>query len=232
MVGREEEKRRRREERLAAEEARRRHEARMARLRSLAYAVLAVTLLVLASAFLLAKDENASDAPSTGPGGAGFVDAPAPPMRTEGLGEAVALAGCELREDRELPAEHTTEPVTYETNPPTSGPHDPVPADDGAYAPGNVPRLEPTVHALEHGRINIQWRPGTRAERIGQLKSVLDEQDGYHVLLYENQTDMPYAVAATAWTRALTCREITDRTFDAIRAFRARYTDQGPEFVP
>lgn len=232
MASREDEKRRRREERLAAEEAERRRAARASRLQSVAYAVFAVAILVVAGAFILGKDENASDGSPAGTSGGDFMDASAPPMRTENLREAAALAGCKLREDREFPSEHTTEPVNYETNPPTSGPHDPVPADDGAYAPLNVPGLEPTVHSLEHGRINIQWRPGTPPERIGQLKSVFDEREGYHVLLYENQTDMPYAVAATAWTQALTCKEINDRTFDAIRAFRAQFTDQGPEFVP
>ena len=43
---------------------------------------------------------------------------------------------------------------------------------------------------------------------------------------------MPYAVAATAWTHLLGCKKFTNESFDAIRAFRKRYTDQAPEAVP
>jgi hypothetical protein len=52
------------------------------------------------------------------------------------------------------------------------------------------------------------------------------------MLLFENTTNMPYAVAATAWTHSLTCPEMNDKAFDAIRAFRAKYIDKGPEKVP
>ena len=56
--------------------------------------------------------------------------------------------------------------------------------------------------------------------------------NGYHLLLYENSTDMPFAVAATAWDHLLGCPAMNDRVFDAIRAFTATYVDQGPEIVP
>ena len=52
------------------------------------------------------------------------------------------------------------------------------------------------------------------------------------MLLYENTTDMPFAVAATAWTHPLGCPEMNDKVFDAIRTFRAQYIDKGPEKVP
>jgi hypothetical protein len=56
--------------------------------------------------------------------------------------------------------------------------------------------------------------------------------EGYHTLLFENNTNMPYAVAATGWTQMLGCKTMNPKVFDAIRAFRARYTDKGPEFIP
>ena len=57
-------------------------------------------------------------------------------------------------------------------------------------------------------------------------------QDGYHLLVYENTTNMDAAVAATAWGHSLTCAEMNDKVFDAIRTFRNEYIDQGPEDVP
>jgi hypothetical protein len=52
------------------------------------------------------------------------------------------------------------------------------------------------------------------------------------MLLFENTTHMPYAVAATAWGHLLGCPQMNDRVFDALRTFRAAYIDKGPEIVP
>ena len=49
------------------------------------------------------------------------------------------------------------------------------------------------VHTLEHGRINVQYKKGTPAATVAKLEALLAEQnEGYHMLLYEN---------TTAWTR-------------------------------
>ena len=89
------------------------------------------------------------------------------------------------------------------------------------------------VHTLEHGRVNVQYKKGTPAATSRRLEALVTEQnEGYHMLLYENTTDMDAAVAATAWTHSLTCPTMNDKVFDAIRTFRARYIDKGPETVP
>jgi hypothetical protein len=126
--------------------------------------------------------------------------------------------------------------VQYKTNPPTSGSHDPIAAEDGIYPPDGPPDLEQSVHALEHGRINIQYRPGTPAGTIDRLETLLEfevkGEPGYHALLYQNQTNMEPAIAATAWTKSLTCPRMNDQVFDAIRAFWRTNVDKGPEFIP
>ena len=89
------------------------------------------------------------------------------------------------------------------------------------------------VHTLEHGRIDVQYKKGTPAADVAPLEALLAEQnDGYHMLLFENTTGMEPQVAATAWTHSLTCPDMNDKVFDAIRTFRARYIDKGPETVP
>ena len=121
----------------------------------------------------------------------------------------------------------------YKTNPPTSGNHFPEWYDDGVYAPGTTPKLGMLVHTLEHGRIDVQYKPGTSAQDVAKLEALLAEQNqGYHMFLFENTTNMNAAVAATAWTHSLTCPEFNDKIYDAIRAFRARFIDKGPEAVP
>ena len=59
-----------------------------------------------------------------------------------------------------------------------------------------------------------------------------ENEDGYHMLLFENSTKMPFAVAATAWDHQLGCKTMNPKVFDALRAFREAYIDKGPEVVP
>ena len=142
---------------------------------------------------------------------------------------AARAAGCQLEDPQNEGADHVETDVTYRANPPTSGNHHPVPTEDGAYT--TAPKTENSIHSLEHGRINIQFSPDLPQPQIDQLKALFDE-DSYHMLLYPNGTDMPYQVAATAWDHALLCEEFGPEVFDAIRAFKDQYRDQGPEFVP
>jgi hypothetical protein len=160
-----------------------------------------------------------------------FARAPLPPARTANLATAARIAGCRRQSLPDFGRGHTLERVRYRTNPPTSGRHHPLAAGDGAYAADNVPPVGQTVHALEHGRVDFQWRQGLPARAIAQLATLLDQQPR-HTLLFQNQTGMRYAVAATAWRRMLTCPRVTPRLFDALRAFRVKYLDRGPETVP
>jgi hypothetical protein len=162
------------------------------------------------------------------PDPAGFPTSPVPAQRTTVISQAARAAGCTTRSFRSEGRDHTPDPVQYKSNPAHSGSHDPVPAEDGAYT--EAPRTENLVHSLEHGRVIVQFRPSASEELKGQLKSLYDE-DPYHVILTPNP-DMPYEVAATAWTEVLACEQANPQVFDAIRAFKERHRDRGPEFVP
>ena len=70
-----------------------------------------------------------------------------------------------------------------------------------------------------------------------KLRDVANEElqgsAGYHTLVFQNNTDMPYDTAAVAWTRFLGCKgELTEQQLDVMRQFRTAYTDQAPEFIP
>lgn len=86
------------------------------------------------------------------------------------------------------------------------------------------------MHAQEHGRIVLQYRPGLPRRTLGQLVALLEESPE-HVLLVENATEMPCDVAATTWGEGLICPRVNASTFDALRAFRDRFRDRGPEVV-
>ena len=101
------------------------------------------------------------------------------------------------------------------------------------YKPGETPELGNLVHTLEHGRINIQYRAGTPAETIERLETLVlrARRRLPPAALREHHGDGA-AVAATAWDRLLGCPEMNDQVFDALRAFRTAFIDQGPEKVP
>jgi hypothetical protein len=152
------------------------------------------------------------------------------PGRVKALRQLAAAAGCTVRTFPSEGREHVSAAVTYRTNPPTSGPHNPVPAQDGEYVNGPPPK-ERYVHTLEHGRIELQYRPGAPAAARAGLKAVFDE-DTDRMLLFENNTGMPYEVAATAWTRLLACPRYDPQVPNAMRAFRDAYRGKAPEQIP
>ena len=197
-------------------------------------AVAAIAVVVLLVSGTLAGGSGDDDGSGSRPEPASNITLPE--QQTGDLDQAAEAAGCKLANPKIEGAQHENRTFTagdYKTNPPTSGTHNPDWYDDGIYEPTTTPSLGMLVHTLEHGRINVQYKPGTPKADVAKLEALLGEQnDGYHMLLYENTTGMDAQVAATAWTHSLTCPDINDKVFDAIRTFRARYIDKGPETVP
>ena len=237
MSSRQEEKERRRREREELERKAQQAAARRKRL-GLVGAV-AAAAAVIGVVIVLAL--GGGDGGGNGNGGEGPKEAAgevqdAPTQDVGNLQEAAEAAGCEVTRHRNEGDGHTPEPVKYQSNPPTSGSHDPPPSRTGEYTADNPPDVEQSVHALEHGRVLLQYKPGSPAERVAQLRGLRAEEvkgsSGYKTLLFQNQTGMTSAVAATAWKQSLTCPQWNDRVFDAIRAFRKTYVDKGPEFLP
>jgi hypothetical protein len=225
MASRKEEKERRRRERLEQEKALHAQERR----RRL-YAVLVGGALVVATIGAIVLIVSSSDGGGGGGGSELTVEAQdPPPERTTNLARAAERAGCELSNPPIEGRTHVTKAVEYKTNPPTSGNHDPVPTTDGTY--GKDPGTMHLVHSLEHGRVIIQWTPNVPQRRIAQLKGLFDE-DPYHLILTPNATKMRYQVAITAWGHLAGCKRFTDEAFDVFRAFKTRYVDKAPEFVP
>jgi hypothetical protein len=95
------------------------------------------------------------------------------------------------------------------------------------------------VHSLEHGRVIVWFKPTLAKDARANLKALFDE-DNYQMII-TSKSDMPYEVAATAWNakpaplgtgQLLGCPRLSDRTFDALRAFREEHRGAGPEPVP
>jgi hypothetical protein len=226
VASRKEQKEALRAQRLEQERA---TQASARRRRLVGYAVGgAIALAAVVAVIVVALSGGAGSSPAGGE--EGFPSGSVPPVRIRDLDAAAEAAGCRVESHRSDGQEHVTTPVKYRSNPPHSGNHTPDWVEDGAYANPAEPK-EKFVHALEHGRIHIQYKPGAPAVLRGNLKALYDE-DPYHVILSPNLTGMRYEVAATTWTKTLTCPRANDRIYDAIRAFKVAYRDRGPEFVP
>src|SRR3954468_5944315 len=238
VAHRQEDKERRRQERLAREEAEKGAAGGRKRLQLALGTLLAIAAIgaIVFAATSLGGGGDSADKPKPAKPASEAALPKLPQQQTSDLAAAAKAAGCTLQNTEVEGANHETKDFTasdYKTNPPTSGNHNPDWYEDGIYDPGTVPRLGMLVHPLEHGRLEVHYKPGTPATTGQQLEALLAEQsDGYHMLMFENTTDMKYAVAATAWTHLLGCPTMNDKVFDALRSFRARFIDKGPEKVP
>jgi hypothetical protein len=229
MASREEEKRKRREARMAAEAAARSAQNRTRRIQYLLGGLIAIAVVV--GAAIAATSGGSGTKPSSS---ASSASAKIPAASDRDLTHAAKAAGCVVLNPAIEGRTHVTTKVNYKTNPPSSGNHNPIPALDGIYNPGQEPTPEHYVHALEHGRIEFQYRPGTSKHLISQLETLVSEplngKAAYKILMFQNNTNMPYAVAATAWGHIIGCKTVkTPAMFDALRDFRLRYVDKGPE---
>jgi hypothetical protein len=234
VASRKEEKEQRRAERLAREQQEQ-EEARRKRLYSIVVGgVLAVAAI---AAVVVAVAAGGGDGGSDNGGLDGadsYEGAVNPPTQTATeLVPAARAADCRLSNPVIEGRTHVDpeKRVEYKTNPPTSGNHDPTPAGDGVYdRTFSETEIKPFVHTLEHGRVEIHYDPSLPKREIDRLGGLFNE-DPYHMVLLPNRR-MPYQVAGTAWGHLIGCEKITDETFDALRSFRDRYRDQGPEQVP
>ena len=236
MANRKDQKEQLKAERLAREKAAQAGAQRKRLILGVGGGILAIIAVVAVVVLAFPKSTTPGNAPDGGStavtpdGEATTTPIPAPdPEMVADLDKAAEAAGCEVKTNKEEGSTHVETPVTYEANPPTSGNHFPVAAEDGSYT--EAPPVGQRVHGLEHGRIDMQYDPGSPPEVRDQLQALFDE-DPYHMILAPNTTEMPYEVAATMWNEVLGCPEMNDGALDALRAFREQYRDQGPEFIP
>jgi hypothetical protein len=243
MASRKQQKEEARQRRLAEEQARREREQRARRMQMGLGGLLAI-IIVAAVVVVIVSSSGGNKLPGTGSPVkvADTSGVKLPPLKISNLSAAANAAGCTMldtpdsiaRTDANRTHVQPGTKVPYATNPPSFGPHYPVPASDGEYQPSKTPATGYIVHAMEHGRIEYQYSPSLPAADVKQLEALFNEGDGQWapkqmLLLFENKTKMPYAVAATAWGHVLGCKTWTPGVIDALRDFRLTYTNLGPE---
>ncbi|MGF1516884.1 MAG: DUF3105 domain-containing protein [Nodosilinea sp.] len=139
------------------------------------------------------------------------------------VGEA-AMAGIQTFPNQGQAHVAPGQPIDYDTDFPTSGPHDPNPVLPGVYS--QEQRLEELVHSLEHGNIVIYIdQPGQVA--VDTLTAWAREFPGYwDGLVVVPRPGLGQEVVLTAWTQKLRLPEFEP---EAAATFIDTYRGRGPE---
>jgi len=148
----------------------------------------------------------------------------------------LVLAGCgggillDTEDIVEFPDEgrlHVAEgtPITYNTDPPTSGTHYPVPQDGGFYTREILPGY--LVHSMEHGAIIIYYNSTVTQAQQDEIRNILTPHLGnFATVIALPRNDPDYAIILTAWSHWQRLR-----TYDSnkIRDFIDLRLGKGPE---
>ncbi|MGQ8873409.1 DUF3105 domain-containing protein [Paenibacillus sp. TSA_86.1] len=149
--------------------------------------------------------------------------------RTYDVADLASNAAIDVTDDKYYGATHTEEPIQYEMNIPTSGPHNPHDIQFGFYT--DFPGYPYLVHNMEHGDIIIYYRANASDELKEHLKYLTKfRQAGSGILAVTNK-DIPDGseVVVTAWTKTMKLVKFDDAK---VGTFIHRYINQGPEKIP
>ena len=241
MSSRKDQKEALRQERLEREQKAAQSAARKRLIGIVVAAILVLGIVGALAAVVLSGGDDDGGGGADGGGGGASISYPdggeIPDQSTADLKAAMKAAGCK---DETLEAEgagqHSTDPneeIKYDSEPPSIGRHYQEWPDDDIFE--EAPKTSHVVHTLEHGRILVWLRPDLPEEQRAQFKALYDE-DPYHVIMLPRE-ELKEPFAVTAWVgqstgHTLRCKDVNDDTWDAIRAFKEKYRDKAPEFVP
>lgn len=147
------------------------------------------------------------------------------------LVDGVTSASCryDTKSDPGRTGEHLENPPPFAVDPPSGGAHLPTSASAGDYsaATTNLPPDGNLVHALEHGYINVWYKPDiAEADRAALQKFQTDHERDVLLIPRPSQA---VPVAATAWQKRLLCDRLE---LDNLERFTDAYVNEGPEKVP
>ena len=115
----------------------------------------------------------------------------------------------------------------YNSNPPTSGPHDAAGVPAGVYGPDEpapfdfTPTATQLLSVLEAGGIVIHYRPDLLPEpALELLRANIRALGNLNVILAPNRT-IDTAIAATAWTHILAISDLEDDFIERLGIFIA-----------
>ena len=105
---------------------------------------------------------------------------------------------------------HSGDPITYESLPPTSGLHRPLPADCGVHNQ-QIPD-ENMVHTLEHGSVGILYQPDTPIETVRRIEGIVKDFDDH--VFSEPYPNMEAKYAVVAWAHRMLLEEYDEAAIE------------------
>lgn len=119
----------------------------------------------------------------------------------------------------------------YNSTPPTSGPHYPVPAVWNLYTEP-VPEIRLT-HNLEHGGVIVQYGKDVPQAEVGQITSwYQNDPEGGNGLVVAPFPELGDEVVLTAWTHKMTCSRFDEGAFDRFKGDYRGPAGDAPENFP
>ena len=241
MASRKDQKEALRQERLERERQAAQAAARKRLIGIVVAAILVLGIVGAVVAVVVAGGDDDGGGASEGGGGGARIEYPdggeIPDQQEADLPAAMKAAGCKDETiESQGAGDHTTDPnevVEYDSEPPSIGRHYQEWPEDDIYE--EAPPTTHVVHTLEHGRVLVWLDPDLPEEQRAQFKALYDE-DPYHVIMLPRE-ELKEPFAVTAWAgqstgHTLRCKDVNESTWDAIRAFKEKYRDKAPEFVP
>lgn len=158
---------------------------------------------------------------------------------SEDVKAALTAGGC-TRETFESQGQRHVEKLakgfTYNSAPPTSGPHQGQPLAPAVWGVYDEPIEQvKVVHNLEHGGVIVQYGPEVPAQAVQEIHAwYRDDPNGLVVAplppaLLEEKPELSDEIALTAWTYLQTCKRFTEEAFSN---FVDLHRGNGPERFP
>jgi len=111
---------------------------------------------------------------------------------------------------------------TYNSDPPTSGPHSPVSTECGVYT-SEVPDVT-QVHNLEHGTVIIQYSPGLADSDVEAIGNFARSKPSH--ILVAPRSNLSDPVVVTSWRRMLKLGVVD---LDVLNVYYGEFVRTGPE---
>jgi hypothetical protein len=139
---------------------------------------------------------------------------------TPDFASAAKSAGCVVQDFKHDPGGTHLKPgdpaPKYDSDPPTHGQHDPVPALWGIYdSPVDETKL---VHNLEHAGLVVQYGPKVPADQVAALRAAIDRSHDFTVLApYPALGDK---IAFAVWTHLAKCSSFSGDVLAHYQGYR------------
>jgi hypothetical protein len=101
-------------------------------------------------------------------------------------------------------AEHVDTPVSYDSTPPTHGAHSPNSIACGVFP--EQPPNESLVHNLEHGAVEIFYKPDVDPDTIKEIEDLVRGYESH--VMSTPYADMSTPIAVTAWAHLMRLDEL------------------------